>query len=217
MAKKNEKPEFREFYEIPKSGIKEILNKNRKYDSFVDEHRRIFQYGKTIRVKFSEDNLKPLFIDTILDAFKTSGFKDVKEKDLYEGKIIQKLDKKGKPVNRIKIAKYETKTKRCILTFQLMQKDGEIRTTIDISRPMLFGQDKYAHITFIQLFKRDDTLFGVGDEMRKRYMRNTVIFRAAKLAEKFLEKNMLKGDQLPTWASRSLKAAGKRNYVGFDK
>lgn len=211
MPKKE--PELREFAKVPSNSIKEVLHKDRKYDSFVDEHKRIFQFGRTIKIKLEEGKIKPFFRKTIIKSFNTSGFK-VEDSDLFVDNIIVTKNKKGEIKQRVKIIKMEEKNGKCSLSFQAMTKDGEIRTTVTILRPLIFGQKKYAYVTFLQLFKRDELFFGLKDGVRQKYMRNVVTYRAAKLFESF-EKEKILVKPLPSWAVKMLEAAKEQKYIGI--
>lgn len=210
MGRKKEKEkekEFIPFAKVPESSIREALDKNRKYDSFIDESRRVVQFGQSIKVKCPGE-LKELAEEIIIENLKASKF-EANINDLFVENI---LFTKNKNKNRIRIYKYRVSKHGVEFGFQAMTEGGEIRTMINLNRSYWKKNSKYVSLTFVQLFKRNDTFWGLQDAFRKRLMERQVKYRAALLFEQLDKKGMLK-NKLPSWAKKILAKYRKMKQI----
>ena len=155
--------------QIPKSFLNE-LEMDRKYDSYLDEYRRIVSYGAIIvtKVKNQDDKVWDFTLNLLLKSFKPK----INKWELVTGLKI--------PINKNSFAKVLEYDKSQILIIEQFGKDRVVkRTAIKKNRSTFFN--KYSKIEYSTWFKAAKTQFGLAAALNKHLIKKKEKIRAANL------------------------------------
>ncbi len=140
----------------PGNGIKNDLEQNRKYDSYLDEYRRIINVGYTIVIKAQDksDEEWKYTLGLFLSAFKPK----LEVHNLVKGITF----KHGS--STIRVIEFDENN---IISLEFTSSKGAIkRMSLNKNSPTFFK--KYASFDYEIFYKADKTQYGLNDAMQKR-------------------------------------------------
>lgn len=155
-----------------RKSLKEELEKDRKYDSYFDEYKRMIHFGKSIKTRVTnKDN--DVFNYALEAIFKDIGLK-IEIKELVPDIVLD--------VNKTKIHITEYKKDNHIT---LEQKDGKGNLKrLSLSNEQTLFKTKFSNINFYSMIKADRTLTGLQDQLMKYMTKKREKIRAANLGMK---------------------------------
>ncbi|TCG11309.1 hypothetical protein [Mycoplasma todarodis] len=140
----------------PGSGLKNDLEQDRKYDSYLDEYRRIINVGYTIVIKAQEksDEVWKYTLNLFLSAFKPK----LEIHNLAKGVKF----KHGKSM--INVLEFDEEN---IVSLELVSSKGTIkRISLNKNSPTFLK--KYAAFDYEIFYKAGKTQYGLNDAMQRR-------------------------------------------------
>ncbi len=192
-----------------KTLFNELTGKDKKYDSIVDEYRRIYQIGNVIKIKNNDLNSRQkMFKIGVAYILKSLKIKK-KLKNIFVGINLNNEKSKYK---KIEVISFKNNEKEKEFSFEAIDKnENKIIISFSILKPWIFSNSN--KIEYYERYKFNKTLYGLSDSYKKILLKKRCEYKTAILVDNICKKLKI---ELPIWANKKIKKYKSKGEISIN-